>query len=102
MATYPSELTLSEVLTKTNNFSPVKVFYNGEVIWDDELYVENYIPYHKAIINYKKKNKYFNYYKVTNINIEITDYHHIIVYISGYTDIKAINKDIDRKESNND
>ena len=95
MATYPSEFTLSEVLCKADSFSPIKVFYNGEIIWDDDVDTENWIPYHKAIVIYKKKHKYFKYYKVTNINISITDYHHCILYIDGYVDVEAINENED-------
>ena len=97
MATYPSEVILSEVLTKINTFSPIKIIYNGETIWDDGLDIEDWIPYERAIIEYKKKHKYFYYYKVTNIAIEIDSYHHCVAYISGYTDTEAINKDFAEK-----
>jgi phosphorylcholine metabolism protein LicD len=95
MSTYPSEFTIEETINKIMAFSPVKIYYNGDCIWDDDLDVSVWKPLGEALINFYKENKYYKYYMITSINIITTDYHHSIIYLNGYTDVDKINEEED-------
>lgn len=97
MATYPSEITFEEAINKIMAFNPVKISYDGEVIWDDSLDISIWKPLGEALNIFYIKNIYYNFYMITNINISITEYHHTIIDLYGYADINKINKHYDEK-----
>lgn len=97
MATYPSEFTIEEAINKIMAFNPVKISYNGDCIWDDDLDVSVWKSLGEALNDFYIKNMYYNFYMVTNINISITDYHHTIIDLYGYVDVDKINQYYDEK-----
>ena len=99
MATYPSEITIEEAINKIMPFSPVRISYNGECIWDDSLDVKEWKPLGQALNDFYANNKYYNFYMVTHINISTTDLHHTIVDLFGYLDIDKANKQYDKEHA---
>ena len=83
-----SEITLMSAIEKIKPFSPVKIVFNGIVLYndydsntDDEngLFGE-ILPPLNAIPERLWK---FDRYIVTSLNIEIVDFHHCIVTMQG-------------------
>lgn len=83
-----SEISLKEAIEMISGFSPVKIIFNGVVLYNDydsDVEVEegvygevlppsNVIP--SRLWNFEK-------YVVTTLNIEIVDFHHSVVTILG-------------------
>lgn len=97
MSVYPSEFTIEEAINKIMSFCPIKISYNGEVIWDDSADESTWKPIGEAFNDYYKNNPYFDFYMITNINITVTDFHHTIVDLYGYADVEKMNKYYDEK-----
>lgn len=77
-----SEITLREAIEKTNNLSPVKIIFNGIVLYndyDDEGDGECEIPLNVV----PERLWQFDHYVVTSINIKIVQFHHSIIIIQG-------------------
>jgi hypothetical protein len=83
-----SELTLIKAISMVDNFLPVKILYNGEVLYndydseveiDEELYGEEYPP--MKIIPFRIRGRENNI--ITSIDIEIVDHHHSIIRLQG-------------------
>lgn len=75
-----SEITLREAITKSEDFLPVKIIFNGVVLYND--YDDN--EESDAPLNLIPDRLWqFDKYIATSINIEIVDFHHSIVTIQG-------------------
>ena len=79
-----SEINLREAITSIKDFLPVKIIFNGVVLYNDYDGDEeesdtplNLIP---------DRIWQFDKYIVTSINIKIVDFHHSIVTIRGEYD----------------
>ena len=83
-----TELTLRKAIEKVNAFCPVKIIFNGIVLYndydsdveiEDGVFGENDIP-SNVIPN---RIWQFDKYVVTSVNIEIVEFHHSIITIQG-------------------
>jgi len=83
-----SKITLCEAIKKVSNFCPVKIIFNGIILYndfdseveiEDGIYGEVDLP--ENVI--PKRLWQFDKYVVTSLNIEIVEYHHSIITIQG-------------------
>lgn len=83
-----SELTLHKTLEKIDTFCPVKIIFNGVILYndydsdveiEDGVWGENDIPLN-VIPN---RIWQFDKYIVTSVNIEIVEFHHAIITMQG-------------------
>lgn len=84
-----SEINLREAIEKLDTFSPVKIVFNGIVLYndydediieiEDGVYGENRLP----IDVVPNRLWQFDNYVVTSINIEIVEFHHSVVTMQG-------------------
>ena len=82
-----SEITLSEAIQMVNNFLPIKIIYNDEVLYNDfdtEIDEfgesgESYPP--NVIVPYRIKGRENNI--INTVKIEIVQSHHSIVTLRG-------------------
>ena len=89
-----SEITLDEAISYISRFCPIKIIYNNEVLYNDydstvivardkdfgAIYGEIMPP--ECVI--PDRIQPINSYIVTSINIEIVEFHHSIVTMTGY------------------
>ena len=88
-----SEITLREAIEKVNGFAPVKIIFNGVILYNDydsEVVVEvledgekvygEVLPPLGVIPNRLWQ---FDKYVVTSIKIDIVEFHHSIVTMNG-------------------
>ena len=84
-----SEISLREAIEYVDKLCPVKIIFNGIVLYND--YDENMVENENGIYGEDKPPMdvipdrlwQFNNYVVNSINIEIVDFHHSIVTIQG-------------------
>lgn len=74
-----SEITLREAIEKAEVFCPVKIIFNGIVLYDDYDYDENEAPMNVVPHRIWQFDKYI----VTSVNIEIVEFHHSILAMQG-------------------
>ena len=88
-----SELTLRNAIEKLDVFCPIKIIFNGVILYNDydsevlletlndgyEVYGENFPP----ISVIPDRIWQFDKYIVTSMNIEIVEFHHCIVTMQG-------------------
>ena len=84
-----SEITLREAIEYVDKFSPVKIVFNGIILYndygedvieiEDGVYGENRLP----IDVVPNRLWQFDNYVVTSINIEIVEFHHSVVTMQG-------------------
>lgn len=83
-----TEITLREAIEKVNAFCPVKIIFNGIVLYNDYdseveiqegVWGENDIPLN-VIPNRLWQ---FDKYVVTSINIKVVEFHHSIINMQG-------------------
>lgn len=83
-----SELTLREALEKVDEFYPVKIVFNGIVLYNDydsiiemapNIYGESDAP----LIVVPDRLWQFDNYIVTSVTIEIVEFHHSIITMQG-------------------
>ena len=75
-----SEITISEAIKNVLGFSPVKIVFNDKVLYNDNFPCEESYPIVTVIPSRIRK---FKDSIVTSINIEIVDFHHSIITMSG-------------------
>ena len=93
-----SEITLEDIIKDIETFCPVKVSFNGVVIYNDydsdivvdefdgnKVYGELY-PFSKVALS---RIGDFKDYLITTMQIKIVDYHHSIIYIQGKQSVKG-------------
>ena len=74
-----SAITIREAIDMAREFCPVKIVFNGIVLYDDYYFDENE-PYMNVIPN---RIWQFDKYMVTSMNIEIVEFHHSIITMQG-------------------
>lgn len=76
-----SEITLREAIEYVDKFCPVKIVFNGIILYNDydEVYGEIKPPMDVVADRLWQ----FDNYVITSINIEIVDFHHSIVIMQG-------------------
>lgn len=83
-----SEITLREAIEYVNKFCPVKIVFNGIILYNDydsEVEIEDGVygedkPPIDVVANRLWQ---FDNYVVTSINIEIVEFHHSIIAMQG-------------------
>lgn len=83
-----SELTLHEALKKVDVFCPIKIIFNGIVLYNDydsDIEIEDgvYGEILPPLSVVPDRLWQFDKYIVASINIEIVEFHHSIVTIQG-------------------
>ena len=84
-----SEISLREAIKYVDKFCPVKIVFNGIILYND--YDENVIEIEEGVYGEDKlpidvvadRLWQFDNYVVNSINIEIVDFHHSIVELFG-------------------
>lgn len=84
-----SEISLREAIECVDKFCPVKIVFNGIILYND--YDENMVEIENGVYGEDKPpmdvipDRLWQYdkYVVTSINIEIVEFHHSIVTIQG-------------------
>lgn len=86
MKNYYTDITLDDALQRINIWSPVLIYYNDFIVWDDEntIFGVDWIPYADAIQNFKNNNTDWQKIRITTIDIEIVQFHHSIIHLKGY------------------
>ena len=75
-----SEITFFEAVQKIQDFLPVKILFNGIVLYDDWEWDEDLAPTWDLLSDRLwQADKYI----VDKINIEIVDFHHSIISMKG-------------------
>lgn len=74
-----SEITLREAIEYVDKFCPVKIVFNGVILYDDyddeeDEHIMDVVP---------DRLWQFDKYIVTSINIEIVEFHHSVITIQG-------------------
>lgn len=78
-----SEITFLEALIKCQVWCPTKIFWNDEIIWDDDLDITYWKSYEEAIKDFAEANPNYGDYIVEDIGIAIVEYHHSHIYLYG-------------------
>jgi hypothetical protein len=79
-----SDLNLNQAIHAASLFSPIKIYYNKECIWDDTLALgEGWIPLKEALKNFRAAHKDYSQIVVTNVKIDIVEWHHSIIHLKG-------------------
>lgn len=83
-----SEITLKEAIEMVNGFSPVKIVFNGVVLYNDydsDIEVEEGVYGEVCPPSNVVLSRLWNFekYVVTYLNIEIVDFHHSVVTLIG-------------------
>ena len=84
-----SEITLREAIEHVDTFRPVKIVFNGIILYND--YGEDVIEIEDGVYGEVRlpmdviPDRLWQYdkYVVTSINIEIVDFHHSVVTMQG-------------------
>lgn len=79
-----SEITLQDAWNKCcDQWAPIKLYWNGELIWDDDVDFEEWINPANAITIFENEHGVIRHKMVYKIEIEIVDFHHSIVRMYG-------------------
>ena len=83
-----SEITLKEAIEMINGFSPVKIIFNGVVLYNDydsDIEVEEGVYGEVCPPSSVISSRLWSIekYVVTSLNIEIVDFHHSVVTFLG-------------------
>lgn len=74
------------VQTVVRNYSPIKIFYNNDLVWDGTLALnEGWCSPNNAIENFKSTHPEWEKFVVYSIKINIAEWHHSIVWLKGKT-----------------
>lgn len=74
-----SAITIREAIEMAREFCPVKISFNGIVLYDDYYFDEN-----EPLMNVVPNRIWqFDKYIVTSMNIEIVEFHHSIITMQG-------------------
>ena len=79
-----TSITLEEALQASLPYRPIKIYYNKECIWDDTLSFNNgWLPLDRALDKFHKTHADYEQIVITNIEIEIVEWHHSIIHLKG-------------------
>lgn len=82
-----SSITLEEALRASLSHCPIKIYYNKECIWDDTLsFNKGWIPLENALNRFRKTHEDYDKIIITDIDIEIVEWHHSVIYLKGKID----------------
>lgn len=79
-----SDLTLEQAIEKISTFNPIKIYYNNDILWDDDVEIDDeFVTFEKAFSLFTHVNKNWKDIRIFNIEIQIVDFHHSIIYLYG-------------------
>lgn len=78
-----TEISLMDAISMVDNFCPIKIYYNGKLVWDGDASMGAYISFETAIGNFKIKNPNWGNILIHSIKIDIVDFHHSIIRLKG-------------------
>lgn len=79
-----SSITLEEAIHTSLPHSPIKIYYNNECIWDDTLsFNKGWLPLANALDKFRKTHEDYDQIVITNIEIEVVEWHHSIIRLKG-------------------
>ncbi|MEE1303251.1 MAG: hypothetical protein UHD64_10750 [Bacteroidales bacterium] len=78
-----TEISLMDAISMIDNFCPIKIYYNGKVLWDDDGSMGVYMPLEAALENYKIKHPNWSQILIHSIKIDIDHFHHGIIRLKG-------------------
>ena len=81
---YNSHLGLSDVISYTEKFCPVEIYYNGNLVWTDNCDASEWVPMEVAIQQFEQKmESNCRHIIIGQIKIEVVDFHHSIIRLKG-------------------
>lgn len=78
-----TEIGLIDALSMVDNFCPIKIYYNGKLLWDDDAAMGVWMSLETALENFKIKNPNWGHILIHSIKIDIVDFHHSIIRFKG-------------------
>ena len=78
-----TEISFMDAISMTDKFCPIKIYYNGKLVWDDDASMGAYISLESAIDNFKTKHPEWQQIMIHTIKIDIVSFHHSIIYLKG-------------------
>ena len=78
-----SEITVLEAIVKLTSWCFSSLFWNNELVWDDSVSFEDYVPLEEAIDNFEKKHPGFKSAFVQQVKVTVIDYHHSTIFMYG-------------------
>lgn len=78
-----SKTTVPEAIVKLMPWSFTSLFWNNELVWDDSVSFEDYVPLEEAIDNFEKKHPGFKSAYVQQVKVTVVDYHHSTISMYG-------------------
>ena len=82
-----SEITFDEAIRYSEDYCPIKIYYNKKCIWDDNLeWGKDWISMEDALDAFRSAHKDYDQIVIVEIKIEIVEYHHSVIYLKGKID----------------
>ena len=82
-----SVIGLIEAIHSAMQFCPIKIYYNRKCIWDDTLsFDDGWLPLKDALDNFRNTHEDYERIVVTNVKIQIVEWHHSVIYLKGKVD----------------
>lgn len=79
-----TEISFMDAISMTDNFCPIKIYYNNEVVWDDSLFLYGgWSAFDASINNFKMNHPEWEQIMIYKIKIDIVDFHHSIIHFKG-------------------
>lgn len=79
-----TEISLMDAISMVDNFCPIKIYYNGRVLWDDNVDIgEDWMSLETALENFKIKHPNWGQILIHSIKIDIDHFHHGIIRLKG-------------------
>ena len=78
-----TEISLMDALSMVENFCPIKIYYNGKLLWDGDAAIGACISFETALENFKIKYPNWGHILIHSIKIDIVDFHHSIIRLKG-------------------
>lgn len=79
-----SSITFDEAVHASMHHCPIKIYYNKKCIWDDTLSFNNgWMPLKDALDHFRKTYKDYEKIVVTDIKVEVVEWHYSIIYLKG-------------------
>lgn len=78
-----SNMNMADVVEYISPFCPVKLYYNNTLIWDDCVDADIAIPLNVALLQFEEKTNSLKNIIIHSVKIEIVDFHHSVVYLTG-------------------
>ena len=78
-----SSMNMADVVKYISPFCPIKLYYNSTLIWDDCVDADVAVPLNVALLEFEKKTDALKNIIIHSVKIEIVDFHHSIIYLTG-------------------